>query len=225
MQLWQLLFIGVAGWMNRKQAQLIEYILEENRVLRELMGRKRLRFSEAQKRRLAAKARGISLGRLKEIARVVSPQTLIKWYRDLIAGKYNGTRNRGPGRPLTGPDLTELVIRLAKENRGWGYTRIQGTMAHLGHEMGRSTIRAILLGAGVGRRSAFLRWQALVLLAASIGKVFLVDVSELSQGYRIVSFLGLGALLLTVSFVYQRDWLNLRSHEERQSDEAQERES
>ncbi len=84
---------------------------------------------------------------------------------------------------------------------------------------------AILLGAGVGRRSAFLRWQALVLLAASIGKVFLVDVSELSQGYRIVSFLGLGALLLTVSFVYQRDWLNLRSHEERQSDEAQERES
>jgi uncharacterized membrane protein len=69
---------------------------------------------------------------------------------------------------------------------------------------------AILLGAGFWRRSAFVRWQALVLLAVAIGKVFLVDVSELSQGYRILSFLGLGALLLAVSFVYQRDWLNLR---------------
>ncbi len=69
---------------------------------------------------------------------------------------------------------------------------------------------AILLGLGFSRNSSFLRWQALVLLAVSIGKVFLVDVSELSQGYRILSFLGLGALLLGVSFVYQRDWFNLR---------------
>ncbi len=72
---------------------------------------------------------------------------------------------------------------------------------------------AILLGAGFWRRSQFVRWQALVLLAVAIGKVFLVDVSELSQGYRVLSFLGLGALLLAVSFVYQRDWLHLRSPE------------
>jgi uncharacterized membrane protein len=75
---------------------------------------------------------------------------------------------------------------------------------------------AILLAAGVWRRSAFLRWQSLLLLAVSIGKVFLVDTSELSQGYRIISFLGLGALLLGVSFIYQRDWLNLRGHEDRE---------
>jgi len=72
---------------------------------------------------------------------------------------------------------------------------------------------ATLLAAGFWRRSAFLRWQALLLLAVSIGKVFLVDVSELSQGYRILSFLGLGALLLAVSFVYQRDWLHLRGRD------------
>jgi uncharacterized membrane protein len=72
---------------------------------------------------------------------------------------------------------------------------------------------AILLAAGFWRRSAFLRWQALLLLAVSVAKVFLVDMSELSQGYRILSFLGLGALLLGVSFVYQRDWLNLRGSE------------
>jgi uncharacterized membrane protein len=71
---------------------------------------------------------------------------------------------------------------------------------------------AILLALGFSRHSAFLRWQALILLAVSIGKVFLIDVSELSQGYRILTFLGLGALLLGVSFVYQRDWFGLRGN-------------
>jgi uncharacterized membrane protein len=70
---------------------------------------------------------------------------------------------------------------------------------------------ALLLAVGFWRRSSFFRWQALMLLAISVAKVFLVDVSALSQGFRILSFLGLGALLLTVSFVYQRDWLSLRS--------------
>lgn len=72
---------------------------------------------------------------------------------------------------------------------------------------------ATLLAGGFWRRTPFLRWQGLVLLAIAVGKVFVMDVNELSQGYRIVSFLGLGALLLAVSFVYQRDWLNLRSKE------------
>ncbi|MBB6142308.1 putative membrane protein [Silvibacterium bohemicum] len=70
---------------------------------------------------------------------------------------------------------------------------------------------AALLAAGFWKKSAFLRWQGLVLLALSIAKVFLFDTRQLSQGYRIFSFLGLGALLLTVSFAYQKDWLSLRS--------------
>jgi uncharacterized membrane protein len=80
---------------------------------------------------------------------------------------------------------------------------------------------ALLLAGGFWRRSAFLRWQALVLLAVSIGKVFLYDVSELSQGFRILSFLGLGALLLAVSFVYQRDWLRLRGQNHTDNQEHQ----
>jgi uncharacterized membrane protein len=78
---------------------------------------------------------------------------------------------------------------------------------------------ALLLAVGFWRRSAFLRWQALVLLAITIGKVFLWDMNQLSQGYRVLSFLGLGVLLLAVSFVYQRDWLNLRAGKD-QKDEA-----
>lgn len=73
---------------------------------------------------------------------------------------------------------------------------------------------AALLATGFWRRSSFLRWQALVLLAVSIAKVFLVDIGQLSQGLRIVSFLGLGALLLVVSYAYQRDWLSLRGQGE-----------
>lgn len=71
-----------------------------------------------------------------------------------------------------------------------------------------------LLTAGFVKRAAFLRWQALILIAFTIAKVFLVDVSELSQGLRIFSFIGLGVLLLCVSYVYQRDWLNLRRQKE-----------
>jgi putative transposase len=149
MQPWQLVLIGVAGWMNRKQQQLIDYLLEENRVLRQQLGKQRLSLSEAQKKRLARKAKAVGLRRLKEIASAATPQALMNWYRTLIRGKYDGSRHKGPGRPSTAAEVKELVMCLAKENRGWGYTRIQGALAHLGHEIGRSTIRQILLGAGL----------------------------------------------------------------------------
>ena len=73
---------------------------------------------------------------------------------------------------------------------------------------------AILLAIGFWRRSAFLRWQALILLVFTIGKTFLYDMRDLTQGYRVVSFLGLGALLMAISFAYQKDWLSLRGSDE-----------
>ena len=76
---------------------------------------------------------------------------------------------------------------------------------------------AMLMGVGFWGRSAFVRWQALVLIAFTIGKVFLYDVSELDRGYRILSFIVLGVLLLAISFVYQRDWLRLSSKHPEQS--------
>ena len=79
---------------------------------------------------------------------------------------------------------------------------------------------AMLMVVGFWRRSAFVRWQALVLIAFTIGKVFLYDVSELDRGYRIVSFIVLGALLLAISFVYQRDWLRLSSRKDSEQGSA-----
>ena len=92
----------------------------------------------------------------------------------------------------------------------WAVQHQYRMYAHFSYSAFFMAFGALLLGVGFWKRSAFLRWQALVLLALTIAKVFLSDISELSQGFRIFSFLGLGALLLGVSFAYQRDWLNLR---------------
>jgi putative transposase len=70
----------------------------------------------------------------------VTPDTLLRWYRDLAARKWNYTERRGPGRPHTSQTIVELIVRMAMENPAWGYTRIQGALANLGHEVGRGTI-------------------------------------------------------------------------------------
>lgn len=91
------------------------------------------------------------LGRtaLSGLGCIVTPETLLTWYRRLVAAKYNGAANRGRGRPPTRVDLAELVVKMAKENPGWGYTRIRGALANLGHEVGRNTIKRILADAGI----------------------------------------------------------------------------
>src|SRR6476469_8660057 len=83
--------IAVAGWMNQRQLKAIEYLREENRVLREQLGDRRLRFNDDQRRRLAAKAKGLGRRRLAELATLVTPDTLLAWYRKLIAQKYDGS--------------------------------------------------------------------------------------------------------------------------------------
>jgi hypothetical protein len=92
-------------------------VREENCVLREQLGKRRLRFTDNQRRRLAV--RGKKLGRklLIEIVTLVTPATLLAWHRKLIAQKYDGSTNRNPGRPVKQNDITALVIRMAQENR------------------------------------------------------------------------------------------------------------
>jgi putative transposase len=94
-----LLLISVAGWLGQQQRDAIDYLREENRVLREQLGGKRLRLSDDQRRRLAAKAKILGRGILREVAKIVTPETLLAWHRRLIAQKYDGSKNRGPGRP------------------------------------------------------------------------------------------------------------------------------
>lgn len=133
------LLVTVAGWMNQRQHQVIEYLREENLVLREQLGPKRLRFTDDQRRRLAAKARGLGRTILTKVATLVTPETLLAWHRKLIAQKYDGSKRRGAGRPRTEGELEALIVRLAGENRDWGYQRIQGGLSNLGHEIAEST--------------------------------------------------------------------------------------
>jgi hypothetical protein len=105
-----LLFAG-AGWMNQKQQHAIEYLQEENRVLRAQLGGRRLRFTDNQGRSLAVKARLLGRKMLAEMATIVTPQTLLGWHRKLIANKYDGSVRRGPGRPVTRKVIEELVVR------------------------------------------------------------------------------------------------------------------
>ena len=115
------LVVSLSGWMNQHQQQVIHYLMEENRVLREQIGNRRMRFSDDQRRRLAVRAKAISRKLLQEIATIVTPETLLAWHRKLIAHKYDGSANRGPGRPRTAAEIAALVTRMATENRSWGY--------------------------------------------------------------------------------------------------------
>src|SRR5215471_11856849 len=123
--LWFLL-VALAGWINQQQREVIEYLQAENRVLREQLGSRRLRFTDDQRIRLAAKAKHLHRRVLREIGSIVSPDTLLAWHRHLIASKYDGHLRRGPGRPPVTAEIRQLVVRIATENRAWGYTRIKG---------------------------------------------------------------------------------------------------
>jgi putative transposase len=81
---------------------------------------------------------------LHDVTTIVTPATLLAWHRRLIAEKYDGSKRRGPGRPRTKDEIQQLVVRMATENRAWGYRRIQGALANLGHEVARGTIANIL---------------------------------------------------------------------------------
>src|SRR5260370_28749386 len=141
------LLLCVAGWMTRNQQAVIEYLREEVRVLKEQLGR-RPRFNDTQRRRLAVKGKSVGKKNLLRFAGIVTPDTLLAWHRRLVAKKYDSSKKRKPGRPPTKVDIRELVLRMARENRSWGYTRIQGALANLRHEVGRGTI------ANIGRQAA-----------------------------------------------------------------------
>jgi hypothetical protein len=140
----QFLVMTLAGWVSRNQQDVIEYLLEENRILREHHNNKRLRFTDSQRRRLARKAKKLSRKALRNLETVVTPDTLLCWYRTLIARKYDGSKARRVGRPKTPVDIEQLVLRMARDNPRWGYTRIRGALRNLGHEISRNTIKRIL---------------------------------------------------------------------------------
>ena len=99
----QFLVLTVAGWVNRHQEDLIDYLREENRILREQRGPRPLRLTDAQRRRLAVRGKRLGRRALMQVAGIVTPDTILRWYRKLIAQKYDGSPRRRRGRPMTPP--------------------------------------------------------------------------------------------------------------------------
>lgn len=144
------LLLVFAGLVNREQAKIVDYLREENRVLREQLGKRRLRLDDRQRRLLAAK--GASLGRrlLGQFATIVTPDTILRWHRQLLAAKNtHPPKKKRVGRPSLMQSIREHIVRMAKENARWGYTRIRGELRKLGHEVARSTISKTLQSQGV----------------------------------------------------------------------------
>ena len=145
----QFLAAWIGVWVGRRQQAAIDYLLEENEALRERLGPARIQLSAQRRRRLGELGKKLGRRGLAQYATIGTPDTILRWYRELVAKKYDGSERRGPGRPRTKAEIARLVIRMAAENPGWGYARIQGALKNVGYKIGRSTVRAILKERGI----------------------------------------------------------------------------
>ena len=132
---WARLLAYVTGLVNQRLHLQCEYLTAEYRILRSHVSG-RLRLSNHERSTLAEIGKRLGRKSLAEVACVAKPETILAWYRRLIARKFDGSKHRScPGRPRIGPELEALILRMAQENKGWGYDRIAGALANLGHQL------------------------------------------------------------------------------------------
>lgn len=136
------------GRLAREQRDVIEYLREENRVLKAQLHGRRLRLDDEERRRLAVIGHRLGRRILADVATIVTPDTILRWHRELIARKWTYPTSR-PGRPGVHVEIRQLTVRMATDNPSWGDTRIQGALKNLGHRVARSTIAKILKEHGI----------------------------------------------------------------------------
>ena len=148
-----LVVASLLGWLQREQSEAIAYLREENRILKAQLRNQRMRLTDDERRRLTTI--GARLGRrlLTGLATIVTPDTILRWHRQLIARKWTYS-NRRPGRPGVLGEIRRLVVGMATENPTCGYSRIQGVLKNLGHRVARSTVAEILKEQGASQRRA-----------------------------------------------------------------------
>ena len=147
----------ISGSVNEELLRRIEYLMEENRVLRNRI-EKRILLTDPERRSLAEKA--VALGTLMaDTVTIAKPETILKWHRRLVAKKFDGSKaRRYPGRPRIRPEIEALVVKLARENPAWGYDRIAGALRNLGHPLADQTARpAVALAKADGQHPGVAR--------------------------------------------------------------------
>ena len=165
----QFLVATIAAAINERMARQLEYAREEVRTLKEALagatGGERIRFTEAQRRRLALLGKALAPRERTACCQIVRPETILAWFRRLGAAKYDSSQVRRVGRPRKGRDVRRVVVRLAQENPRWGYTKIRDALRGLGIEIGRTAVADILGEVGIepaperGRRRT---WKAFI---------------------------------------------------------------
>jgi len=141
---WARVLAYVTGTVDQELLARNEYLVAENRILKvQLKGQ--LKLSDAERATLGEIAHRLGRKALAEVATVARPDTVLAWYRKLVARKFDGsTARRGPGRPRVTREVEQLIVRMAKENRDWGYDRIAGALANLGYKVCDQTIGNVL---------------------------------------------------------------------------------
>jgi hypothetical protein len=147
----QLFFIILAGWVNREQQKRLQFYEVQLKAMMNAQGKKRLSLTDDQRRLLAVKGKSLGRKALMELTTIVTPDTILRWHRKLVAQKwdYSDRRKKKPGRPPIPKEVTALVLHIAQENPTWGYDRIQGALANLGHDISDQTVGNILKAHGI----------------------------------------------------------------------------
>ena len=188
----QYLIATLALWLNRQQQEVIDYLNEENRLLKAKLGDREIHFADAERRRLAIRAKAIGRKLLGQLEALVTPDNLLRWHRELVAQKWNFVHRRGPGRPRTNDQITALIVRMATDHPSWGYTRLLGALRNVGLKVDRGIVANVLKENGIdpaplrGKRtkwSTFLKSHWKIMVASDFFSVEMWRVSGLTTYY------------------------------------------
>src|SRR5712691_8404724 len=141
---WKQLLAYITGTVDQELLLRNEYLVTENRILRDQL-KGRVRLSDGERKALAEIGQKLGKKALEDVAKIVKPDTILAWHRKLVAQKFDGSQQRkAPGRPTIDQELEALVVRIAQENRSWGYDRIVGALPNLGYTISDQTVGNIL---------------------------------------------------------------------------------
>src|SRR6476646_2220769 len=198
---WARLLAYVTGLVNQELLLQNEYLATENQILRAHLP-VRLRLTDPERSTLAEIGKRLGRKALRRVARVAQPDTILAWYRRLIAQKFDGSSHRSyPGRPRLGREVSELIVRMARENSGWGYDRIVGALANLGHVVSDQTVGNILRRHGIApapKRSHKTTWKQF--LAAHMAVLAGTDFFTV----EVLTWRGLPRTTCCSSFIWRR---------------------
>jgi putative transposase len=166
LQPWQFFVVILVGWVNREQQKIIEFYEKQVEALMQSQGKKRLLLTDDQRRILAVKGKALGRKALMELTTIVTPDTILRWHRQLVAQKWDySERRKGGGRPRIRQVIVDLILRFAKENPDWGYDRIQGALANVGYHVCDQTVGNVLKEHGIepsGDRKRQTTWKTFI---------------------------------------------------------------